>query len=385
MAAAVPFSFATWRALLNNFAVDEAGFTGIEIGILQSVREIPGFLAFGVIFVIRYMREQTVALLSLVILGFGVCITGFSTDATWLYLTTVIMSIGFHYFEAVKTSLFMQWAPKEQAPVIMGKIVSAGSIFSIVSFGIVWLAFEWLHVSFNPVYLLGGGLTIAMVVLGRALYPYFPQHVEQKNEIVLKRSYWLYYALTFLSGARRQIFVVFAGFLLVEKFGLSVGAMSLLFLATTTIMAVLAPIAGRWIRDYGERNALIVEYVGLVIVFLGYAVAGSVAVVVALYLLDNLLFSLSTSIKTYFQKIGEPEDFAATASVGFTINHIAAVGIPVVFGLLWARSPSMVFQIGAGLAAISLVISCLVPRHPTRETRVTLPFPTREASGRVRP
>lgn len=379
MAAAVPFSFATWRALLNNFAVDEAGFTGIEIGILQSVREIPGFLAFGVIFVIRYMREQTVALLSLIILGFGVCITGFSTDATWLYLTTVVMSIGFHYFEAVKTSLFMQWAPKEQAPVIMGKIVAAGSLFSIVSFGIVWLAFEWLQISFNPVYILGGGLTILMVVLARYLYPYFPQHVEQKNEIVLNRSYWLYYALTFLSGARRQIFVVFAGFLLVEKFELSVGAMSLLFLVTTTIMTVLAPMAGRWIRDYGERNALIVEYVGLVIVFTGYAIAGSVAVVTALYLLDNLLFSLSTSIKTYFQKIGEPEDFAATASVGFTINHIAAVGIPVVFGILWARSPALVFQVGALLAALSLVISCLVPRRPSRENRIAQPFQARAA------
>jgi hypothetical protein len=38
MAAAVPLSFGTWQALLNNFAIERAAFTGTDMGVLQSVR-----------------------------------------------------------------------------------------------------------------------------------------------------------------------------------------------------------------------------------------------------------------------------------------------------------------------------------------------------------
>ncbi|NNE63930.1 MAG: MFS transporter, partial [Gammaproteobacteria bacterium] len=73
--AAVPLSFATWQALINNFSIEQAGFTGIEIGVLQSLREIPGFIAFAVIFLLLIMREQTVAFLSLIALGIGTSLT----------------------------------------------------------------------------------------------------------------------------------------------------------------------------------------------------------------------------------------------------------------------------------------------------------------------
>ncbi|MBM1004307.1 MAG: MFS transporter, partial [Desulfofustis sp. PB-SRB1] len=42
----MPLSFGTWQALLNNFTIERAAFTGVEIGMLQSLREIPGFLSF---------------------------------------------------------------------------------------------------------------------------------------------------------------------------------------------------------------------------------------------------------------------------------------------------------------------------------------------------
>ena len=55
MAAAMPLSFATWSALINNWVIEAAGFTGVEIGWLHTVREIPGFLAIGVIAVIIFV------------------------------------------------------------------------------------------------------------------------------------------------------------------------------------------------------------------------------------------------------------------------------------------------------------------------------------------
>ena len=115
MSVAMPLAFNTWSALLNNFAVEKAAFTGVEIGILQSLREVPGFLSFTVIFVLLILKEQTFALLSLVLLGLGVAMTGFFPSEYGLYFTTVLMSIGFHYFEAIKQSLSLQWLSKDEA------------------------------------------------------------------------------------------------------------------------------------------------------------------------------------------------------------------------------------------------------------------------------
>jgi hypothetical protein len=97
MAAAVPLAFSTWRTLLNNFAIEQASFSGIEMGILQSLREVPGFLAFAAVFLLLLMREQTLAFVSLVLLGLGTALTGYLPSVMGLYFTTVLMSIGFHY------------------------------------------------------------------------------------------------------------------------------------------------------------------------------------------------------------------------------------------------------------------------------------------------
>jgi len=370
MAAAVPLSFATWQALLNNFAIEKAAFTGAEIGILQSLREVPGFLAFAVVFVLLILREQTLAVISLALLGLGTALTGFFPTVIGLYCTTVLMSIGFHYYETVQSSLALQWIDKSRAPETFGRLIAVGSFTSLLAYGLVWLAFDTLEVGYRATYLVAGGLTLGVAVAAWLLFPHYPEKVVQHRKIVLRRRYWLYYGLTFLSGARRQIFMVFAGFLLVEKFGYRVEQIALLFLINGALNVVLAPRIGRLIARWGERRALIFEYVGLVGVFTAYAFVESANLAAALYVVDHVFFALAIAIKTYFQKIADPRDIAATAAVGFTINHIAAVAIPVAFGLLWLVSPSAVFLAGAVIALLSAVLATMVPRQPApgRET-----------------
>ena len=364
MAAAVPLSFATWMALLDNFAIHRAAFTGAEIGILQSLREIPGFLAFAVVFALLVIQEQKLAYLSLAILGIGTAITGWFPTVIGLYCTTVLMSIGFHYYETLQTSLSLQWIDKERAPELFGRIIAVGSLSSIVMFGLIWLAFDFLELDFQWVYLLGGGITAAVALGAWAAYPRFAEKVTQHRHVVLRKRYWLYYALVFMSGARRQIFIVFAGFLLVQKFDYDVGTISLLFLANAVVNVLFAPKIGRLIGRVGERTALIFEYVGLIGVFTAYAFVDNALLAGGLYILDHMFFALAIAIKTYFQKIADPADIASTAGVSFTINHIAAVILPAVLGLLWLVSPTYVFLSGSAMAAISLALSFNVPERP---------------------
>ena len=167
-----------------------------------------------------------------------------------------------------------------------------------------------------------------------------------------------------MSGARRQIFTVFAGFLMVEKFGYDAATITLLFLLNHAINMVLAPKIGKLIAKWGERRALTFEYAGLFIVFMSYAFVENDKIAGGLYVIDHLFFAMAIAIKTYFQKIADPADISSTAGVSFTINHIAAVFIPAAFGLIWLLSPSAVFLAGAAMAAVSLVLALNVPNDP---------------------
>lgn len=359
-----PLAFSTWMTLLNNFAIDEARFTGVEIGILQSLREIPGFLTFTVVFVLLIIKEQRFAVIALGLLGIGTAATGFFPTVYGLYFTTVIMSVGYHYFESLHQSLSLQWLDKSVAAAVLGKIAAAAAFAGLVAFGLIYVAVDTLGMAMKWVYLTGGGVTVAIAAAGWLLFPRMPVTTPQNKHLVLRKRYWLYYALQFMSGARRQIFVVFAGFLMVEKFGFSPGEVALLYLANGVLMMITAPVIGKLIGRFGEHRALTIEYIGLIAVFMGYAFVESSSMAVALYILDHLFFSISIALKTYFQKIADPADIASTSGVSFTINHIAAVILPAAYGLLWIISPAMVFMTGAALAGVSLMLALLVPRVP---------------------
>ena len=377
MASAVPLSFATWFALINNFAVEAGGFNGAQFGILQSIREVPGFLAFAVIFVLIVLREQTLAVVSLLLLGVGTALTGFFPDALGLYSITALMSLGFHYYETIQNSLSLQWIEKERTPHVLGKLIAVGSFTSLLAFALIYLCLTLLGAGYKTVYLAGGGLTCVLAVFAWLAYPYFPSKQAQHKKLILRKRYWLYYLLTFLSGARRQIFVVFAGFLMVEKFGYSAASLTLLFLVNCAINMWLAPRIGKLIGHWGERRALLLEYTGLIVIFAGYAFVQHATTAALLYILDHLFFALAIAIKSYFQKIADPADIASTAGVSFTINHIAAVILPVLLGAVWLTSPAAVFLCGAALAAASLALSWWVPDAPVagNEVRARQVFP----------
>ena len=376
MAFIMPLAFSTWAALINNFSKEAAEFTGREIGILQSLREVPGFLAFTAVLLLAFIKEQRFAMVSLFVLSLGVVLTGYFPSVIGLYLTTVLMSVGFHYYETINQSLTLQWVEKDQAAHFMGKALAVKAAASILVFASTWLMLEYLDVSYQTIYLLFGGLALAIVIYVWLSFPQFEAKVEQHSHLVFRKSYWLYYSLVFLSGARRQIFMVFAGFMLVEKFDYSAAAISLLFLANYVFNLLFAARLGKLIGVIGERRALTFEYLGLIGVFVAYAFVENAKVAGALYIIDHFFFAFAIAMKTYIQKIARPDDIASTAAVSFTINHIAAVLLPALLGLVWLHSNAAVFLIGAGIAVLSLLLTQLIPNLPMQgsETRYIRSF-----------
>ena len=372
MSVAMTIAFATWMALLNNFVIERADFTGAEIGMLQSIREVPGFLAFTAVFVLLLLKEQTFAYLSLALLGIGVALTGYFPTVVGLYLTTFLMSVGFHYYETIKQSLSLQWLSIDEAPAVLGKLIAVSSMASLAAYSFLWLSEAHLGLSFKGIYLVGGGCCLALTLFAWLGFPRFQSKTPQRKHLLMRKRYWLYYALTFMGGARRQIFVVFAGFLMVEKFGYSVSDIALLYIINHIFNWAFAGRIGKWVGLIGERRALTLEYCGLFCVFTAYAFVNDATWAAGLYILDHLFFSLAIAIKTYFQKIADPADMASTAGVAFTINHIAAVVIPALFGLVWLVSPTAVFLMGSVMALISLLLAQNIPLLPKAGNEVVV-------------
>ncbi len=369
VAAAMPVAFSTWSALLNNFVIEAADFTGKEIGLLHSVREIPGFLAIGVIAILMFMREQVLGIVSLAMLGMATAVTAWFPSLGGILTITMLSSIGFHYYETVNQSLQLQWLPKERAPQMLGLITAAGSAATALAYILIVMTWKSFDLSYNFVYLISGGFTAIVAAFCFFAYPQFEAPHPQKKQLILRKRYWLYYALQFFAGARRQIFVVFAGFMMVELFGFKVHEITALYLINLGANMVFAPLMGQLVAKWGERRALLFEYAGLIIVFTlyggiyffhwGWIIAST------LYVIDHIFFALALALKTYFQKIADPGDIAPTAAVAFTINHISAVFLPVLLGLLWVVSPAAVFMFAATIACGSFALAMLIPRHPS--------------------
>lgn len=367
-AIAMPVAFNTWSALLNNFVIEAADFDGSDIGWLHTVREIPGFFAIGVIAILMFMREQVLGVVSLFVLGIATGLTSYFPSMAGILTLTMLSSIGYHYYETVNQSLQLQWIEKDRAPQVIGWLTAVGSTATFVAYLLIILTWKTYDLSYTVVYWAGGGVTAAIAVYMYFGFPQFEAPHPQRNQLILRKRYWLYYMLQFMAGARRQIFVVFAGFMMVERFGFEVHEITQLYLINLVVTIIAAPLLGKAVAVFGERRALLFEYVGLVCVFLAYGgvyyFGWGVVIAAVLYVLDHIFFALALALKTYFQKIADPADIAPTAAVAFTINHIAAVFLPAGLGYLWLVSPPAVFLLAAAMAGTSFLLALMIPRHP---------------------
>jgi hypothetical protein len=374
MTAASMVGLQGYTILFNNYAVEVINLDGNGVGLIQSVREIPGLLALLAVFLMLIIKEHRLAALSIVLLGCGVGITGLLPTFGGLIFTTLVMSFGFHYYETSNQSLTLQYFASGVSPIVFGRLRSLAAASSIASGVLIWVL--GLFLDYRGTFLIIGGLVFLAGIWGMSQDPTHISVPPQRQRMFLKQKYLLYYILTFLSGARRQIFMVFSIFLLVKVFHFSVRDMTLLFIVNNTIAWALNPLIGKAIVKFGERRISSVEYAGVIVIFLVYAFTTSKELASAAYILDNILFNFAVAIRTYFQKIAEPQDIASSMAVGFTINHIAAVFLPALGGYFWMINYRIPFLAGAALGVVSLIAAQFMRSHHDPGQPTVLPVYT---------
>ena len=354
------FGFQVWRTVFNNLAVEDLGLEAGAVGAIQSMREIPGLVGFLFVLAVTLLgSEMRVMRANVVLLGVGLILTGVVQNLTLLIVGTLVTSIGFHFFTSGSAAVLLQVTTPVKAPRELGRLNSVGALASVLAtLGIFAAA---LVLSNRSILTLSGFLVI---LAGLALWPRMNiaqshEHQHKPARESVRREYWLYYVLTFLMGARRHIFSTFAIFLLVRVHGMTTWQTALLFLVNGVVSFLALPQLGRLVGHFGEQRVLVLNFFCILLIFLGYATIDQPLILVLLFTLDNLFCGFMLALNSYFQKIAvAPQDITPNMSLGQSINHVAAVIIPVTGGLMWeAFDPAMPFLVGAFIALLSMPLT----------------------------
>lgn len=359
------FGFQVWQTLFNNFAVEELAAGPAAVGLIQAVREVPGLLGFVLAFLALYVSELRIMSLSIVLMGVGVVLSGQATGIPFLMFSTLLMSLGFHFFYPSSSAVVLMAIKKEDTPRMLGNLGSLGSLASVAGTGLVLLLAA--RAGYRNMFTGVGILVIAGGLLLLAIRGH-KGGLPTGRRVRLRRRYWLYYTLSFLLGSRRHIFTTFAVFLLVREYHVSVQTTALLFLVNSIINVVTLRLTGQWVGRLGERLAMTITFSSLALIFLGYAYVTALPALFGLFILDNIFFGFNVALPSYFQKIAvTPEEITSNLSVEQAIQHIAAIIVPLVGGTVWelfgARAPFL-FGVGIVLAGLLLAQRIRIPAEP---------------------
>jgi MFS family permease len=341
--------------------VDEIHISPTRLGLLEAARESCGILAFGLLALLAGLAEPLIGAAMLVLLAVGVGSYAFVHSYVPVVLWSLVWSQGLHIWMPLPASMALALAEPGRAGQRLGQMSAAGAAGAGVSLVLAWLLMEKLHMPLRGVYLLAG----AAALLAALACAGIPRQIKTPGpRLVFRRAYGLYYALCFLEGWRKQIFLAFAGFLLVRQHHARPRDMLALWMAVNVIGWVTAPRVGRLIDRLGERKILTFYFSSLIWVFAGYALISNVYVLYALFILDSSFFVFNTALTTYVNRIAPPAEHTATLSMGVAMNHVASVTMPFVGGIIWDRlGYQWTFLVGALAAALAIIAARRIPAH----------------------
>ena len=340
----------------TNFAND-LGFNAKQLGLIESVREVPGLLTVVMAMVTYFITESMLASICLFIVGAGMIVFSISGTFAWLLVASFVYSIGFHLFFPLQDSMSMKMGKPEESGRLLGLFGSIGSAAALC--GMI------------AVIILSKVAPTHVIFAIAAVFGFIGGYILIKNQraksklkprtLIFRWRYRYYYILTFLSGCRRHIFTVFAPYVLVKVFHMDLTSMAILMTINQLLNIYLKQRIGRMIDTLGERYILLFNFGILTVIFIGYSWINALAILCVLYILDNICFGFNMAISTYLRKICPEEELSSSLAMGSTVNHIAAIFIPFVGGMLWdTYGYSIAFLMGAAITLFSVIVTYFI-------------------------
>ena len=346
--------FGVQLTIYNNFIVERLHIEPHELGSVEALREVPGFLNALFIALMIHIAAPVVGGVALIVMGVGIMAYAKLSSIMTLAIFSLIWSLGFHCWTTLEQTMALTFSPAGEKGKWLGQLRSVHSIAWLLAIGLCMGLFPLLD--YEGMFVLAGAAT---VVGGIAIFCADRQRpaVGQKG-LVFRRRYGIFYALQFLQGCRKQMFITFAFFALVHVYKMPVGTAMILAMINQVFIFLTGPLMGRLVDRYGERRMLSFSYIGLILVFLGYAIIQHRPTLYFLFCIDNMIFFGGIALTTYVNKIAPEHDLKQTLAMGVTMNHISSVAAPLVGGMAWYFfGYKVIFFSGAVLALISLVVT----------------------------
>ena len=361
--AAVSFAITAQIGLNENFlanppALGGLGIDGFQKGMVEATRETCGITALLIFALLAGMVERTIAFFSILVFAVGLGCYFFVYQYFWVVVLSLVWSQGLHVWMPLPNSMMLSLAEPGRTGHRLGQLQAVGAIASGAALVVCWVMCV-VHVPIRPIYIMAGLVAFVGALACLAI----PRDLKAPGpRFVFRKKYNLYYMLCFLEGSRKQIFLAFAGFLLVKKYGTPLKDMLLLMGVVQVINWRISPAIGRLIDRIGERQVLMFYSGCMVIFFIGYAFIPYRPVLWGLFIVDNVLFSLGMALTTYVRKIVPVSEHTQTLSMGVAMNHVAAVLVPLGGAFLWKYTGfRSAFLSGAAIAGVGVWVASKLP------------------------
>lgn len=353
------FGFAVYNGIFQNFIREVLHVSPSQLGVLESLREVPGLLTAPIAGTLVAFAEPRLAGLALLVCALGIGATGFAGNYWTLVAMNVFWSTGFHLWSSVSPSITLALAGGREGGRHLGRMSAIGSVAVLIALGSA--RFFKTYLAYPTLFIIAGVMIACAGVLAFLLSSHAAS--GERQPIILRREYSLYYVLTFLEGCRRQIFSTFASYVLILVYNTPVQTMLSLAFVNAALGTVAAPTAGRLIDRFGERRMLTLYYICIACVFAGYATFKDVRLLYLLFMTDSALFAFSLGITVFLNRIVRQSELTPSLAMGTTMNHIAAVVMPVLGGVLWKvlNDYRIPFWIGFGVVFLSLMAVQRIP------------------------
>lgn len=375
--AAFGFAMAANQNIVSNFFEDELGLRGPEFGYITAIREIPGFLLIFLTALLYRLSLPHLTALAMVLLAIGYGMFGFATSFWSVAPWVIISSMGYHTWLQTQTALGMSMTSEAKSGSILGKLAAINQGGALIAMAFVFVVFRFEVLDFTQMFIVCGLLALVAAVL---IFRFPNMHngelleVKPKRErLVMRKEYKLYYNLSLLDGARQQIFFSFGLWVLVDHFSLGVPAISLIMLVTAGLAMVTGPWIGRMIDIHGEKRMLGIVNIAYIVALLGYALIDNTATAIVCYIIYSIIFPLSAmGAAVYLRKIAPSRDVAPSLAMGITMQHAAAIVVPVVTGfVLNFVGYQIPFLVASGFAVITVFVTQkLNPQEQKSEARI---------------
>lgn len=353
---------------LTNFLKERFNIAILQRSILVLPGEFPGFLVFIVIGFLYTLGDIRIAFVANILAALGMFLLGIVPDNyTLIILCFFIYGMGNHLYMPLSSSIGMSFASDGRLGRKLGQLNVANSIAVAIGSAILWLLFKFLKIDYTTSFTAGAVAFLASAVLLLCIDP--GRTNERKRKHVIRKEYGLFYLLNILFGARKQIFITFGPWVLVDVFKQPVTRMTMLFFILSITGIFVKPLVGDLIDRKGEKLVLTIESASLFVICLGYAFADIILpgywatiLVCTCYVLDQTLTAANMARATYLKKIAVYEDDVSPAlSFGLSIDHITSMAVAAVGGYIWFSSGAggyrYIFIGGAFLAVLNFVFS----------------------------